>query len=368
MVRAMSAGHGPGKGTSTGRKKGVVLGGGGFMADGAPRFALSLTDLDAVDALNGSDDPIAQAKLITLPFLAHGIVVDPNDPARAAVFEKKGPGACLVDLRERVVLGPIETSPSRRFYGHGAFSADGSLLYSTESLIEEDFAGVLVVRDARTLAELGTVPTYGAAPHDCQLVDGGRTMVVANGGGQISGGAVPCVSYIDVASERLLDRVELESPRFNAGHLALTPTGDLAVVSAPRDGLPAPNQQLGAVTLRPSGQPPRTLTEPAAVVGRMLGETLSVVVNEADRVVLATHPLGNCVSVWGLDDGACLGTIELSGPRGITLTLDREWYVVSHVEGRSVRLTALSAATREPVGVHVDPSFTSGSHIFTHAL
>lgn len=368
MVRAMSAAEGPGSDTSTAGKKGLILGGGGFMEDGAPRFALALVDLDGLDGLDGVDDAAAQVKLIKLPFLAHGVVIDPNDPARAAVFEKKGPGACLVELRERAVLQPIETPPSRRFYGHGAFSADGSLLYSTESLIEEDFAGVLVVRDARTLKELGAVPTYGAAPHDCQLIDGGRTMVVANGGGAITGGAAPCVSFIDVASERLLHRVVLDSPRFNAGHVALTPSGDLALVSAPRDGLPTPNQQLGAVTLRPFGQPARTMTEPAAVVGRMLGETLSVVVNAADRVVLATHPLGNCVSVWGLDDGSCLGTIELGGPRGITLTLDQKWYVVSHVAGRSVRLTALSAATREPVGVHVDPSFTSGSHIFTHAL
>jgi hypothetical protein len=343
-------------------KKGLILGGGGFMEDGAPRFALAMIDLDRLD------DPGAKAELIPLSFLAHGVAIDPNDAGRAAVFEKKGPGACLVDLRARAVLRPIETPPSRRFYGHGAFSADGSLLYSTESLIEEDNAGVLVVRDAQTLKELGTVRTHGAAPHDCQLIDGGRTMVIANGGGAITGGAPPSVSFVDVASERLLDQVVLESPRINAGHVALTPSGDLALVSAPRDGLPAPNQQLGAVTLRPAGGAARTMTEPAEVVGRMRGETLSVVINEADRVVLATHPLGDCVSVWGLDDGACLGTIELSGPRGITLTLDRKWYVISHVAGRSVRLTALSAETREPVGVHVDPSFTSGSHIFAHAL
>lgn len=352
-------------------KRGHILGGGSYIADGTQRFALAVVDLDA---------PAPEAELIPLSFLAHGIAIDPGDPTRAAVFEKKGPGACLVDLRARTVLRPIPTPPTRRFYGHGAFSTDGRLLYTTESLVERAFAGVLVVRDAQTLTELGTVPTHGASPHDCQLVDGGKTMVVANGGGPIKndgnsdadsdadGTAAASVTYVDLASERLLDRVLLDSPRFNAGHVAVTAAGDLALVSAPRDGLPSPNQQLGAVTLRPRGGAARTIKEPQAVAQRMLGETLSVCVSEADRVVLATHPLGNCVSMWRLDDASFLGTLELAGPRGVTLTLDRSWYVVSHLAGRSVRLTAFSADTREAVGFHVDPSFTTGSHVFAHAI
>ena len=43
----------------------------------------------------------------------------------------------------------------REFYGHGAFSPDGSTLYATESIIDEDYRGVVVVRDAKTLEEIG---------------------------------------------------------------------------------------------------------------------------------------------------------------------------------------------------------------------
>jgi hypothetical protein len=231
--------------------KGLILGGGGFMDGGAPRFVLALLDLDA---------PSPAAELITLPFLPHGIVIDPRDPGRAAVFEKKGPGACLVDLRARPVIRPLSTVATRRFYGHGAFSADGSLLYATESQLDRRLAGVPVVRDAQTLKELGTVPTHGTAPHDCLLLDDGKTMVVANGGGPMPAGSEgsadrepASVTYVDLTTERLLDEVRLASPRFNTGHVAVTGRGDLAVVSAPRDGLPTPNQQLGAVTLRPHG-------------------------------------------------------------------------------------------------------------------
>lgn len=340
-------------------QKGHLLGGGSYIAEGRQRFALAVIDLDAA---------APKAELIAIPFLAHGIAIDPGDPSRAVLFEKKGPGACLVDLRTRALVRPIETAANRRFYGHGAFSADGALLYATESLVDRDFAGALVVRDAQTFAELGALPTHGAAPHDCQLIDEGRTMVVTNGGGALDGGASPAVCYIELQSERLLERVELASPQFNTGHLFATAAGDLAVVSAPRDGLPNPNQQLGAVSLRPRGGTLTTVQHPAAVVQRMLGETLSVLVNEENRVALATHPLGNCVSLWRLDDAELLDTLELAGPRGVALSLDRAWYLVSHLAGRSVRVTAFSTTTHAPVGFHVDPSFISGSHVMIHAL
>lgn len=363
-------------------KRGHVLGGGGYQHQGAQHFVLSMIDLDSWLA-SGPDAPAKAEEdgreVVTIPlgFLPHGLVIDPTCPQHAAVFEKKGPGACIVDLKERAILERIPTAESRRFYGHGAYSQDGSLLYATESILDRNLEGVLVVRDARTLAELGTVPTYGAAPHDCQLLADGRTMVIANGGGdypsllqqQAGVDAAPgCVSYVDLASEKLLDRVCLDSPRHNAGHLVVTSSGDVALVSAPRAGLPGQNEQLGAVSLRPPHGKLTTLREPRAVVERMLGETLSVVVNEKERVVLATHPLGNCVSCWTLDGGAFLGTLELSGPRGIAMTLDKEWYLVSHVAGKSVRISAFSEQTRAPVGFYIDPSFTSGSHLFVHDL
>lgn len=339
--------------------KGHLLGGGSYLADGVQQFALAVLDLDAA---------LPEAELIAIPFLAHGIAIDPNDAARAVLFEKKGPGACVVDLRARTMVRTIPTAPGRRFYGHGSFSADGTLLYATESVVDHDFTGVLTVRDAQTFAELGVVPTYGTAPHDCQLIDQGKTMVIANGGGSIAGGAPAGVCYVDLQSEKLLDRVELASPLFNTGHIAVTSGGDLAVVSAPRDGLPSPSQQLGAVSLRTRGGALTTVQRPEEVVRRMLGETLSVVIDEEARVVLATHPLGNCISIWRLDDAEFLGKLELAGPRGVTLSLDRAWYLVSHLAGRSVRVSAFAAKTYEPIGFHVDPSFITGSHVMVHAL
>ena len=180
-------------------------------------------------------------------------------------------------------------------------------------------------------------------------------------------GAAPSVTFIELASRKLLDRVTLSGPRVNAGHFDLGPRGEMVVVSAPRDGLPTPEKQLGGVSIRRPGEPvARTLTEPHAVVSRMLGEALSVALHAETGVALATHPLGDCVSAWRVEDGASLGTLELRGPRGVAVTLDRAWYLVSHFGERHPRLSAFAAETRAPVGFAVDPSYLTGSHIVVY--
>ncbi|MEM1035028.1 MAG: DUF1513 domain-containing protein [Myxococcota bacterium] len=337
--------------------QGHIFGGGSFFQRGEQRFVLADMDLDA---------EAPRVALTDLWFLAHGFNVDPNDPTRAVVFEKKGPGAAYVDLRARTVLQKIDGPKRRHFYGHGAYSADGTLLYATESFLDQDHRGALIVRDAATFEELGEVPTFGASPHDCMLIDDGKVMVVANGGGRMQGGARPCVTYVDVASARLLEKVELKTARYNTGHLAMGTDGALAVVSAPRDGLPTRTPRLGAVSLRTPGKPLVTMSKPKRVVDKMKGETLSVAVH-GDRVV-ATQPDGNMVTVWSLAQTKLVKKIaSLQGPRGVCLTLEEDAFVVSHNVDGQMALTLLSTEDLSPVR-HVPGSFTSGSHIYAHPL
>ncbi len=343
--------------------RGHIIGCGGYRHKGKSKqlWVLALIDLDSLQP---------KAQTVEMKFLGHGITVDPLKEDHVAVFEKKGRGACFVDLKNRKVVKRISTSDRQHFYGHGAYSVDGSLLYATEARLDERFKGMLVVRDGRTFKRLGEFPSYGTAPHDCLLLADGKTMVISNGGGPIDTDDMPCVSYVDVASEKLLDKVELTSPRFNTGHLAMTAKRDLAVVSAPRDGMGRLKEQLGAVSLQPHGQPMRTMTEPAEVVGRMFGEALSVVINTRDGTVVCTHPDGGQLSLWNMYSGEFVRAYRsFQEPRGVSMTLDGKYYVVSHREGNVVCLSLIDADTQEHVpGFQVKPSMTSGSHIITHDL
>ncbi|MFO0559343.1 MAG: DUF1513 domain-containing protein [Polyangiales bacterium] len=341
--------------------RGVLLGGGGYTLRGQPTHVLARVDLD---------HPARGVMSFSMRFLPHGFAFDPSRSSRVAVFEKKGPGACVIDVTTGVIERELASGEGRHFYGHGAFSPDATLLYATESVLTEGGRGELVVRDAKTLEHLGALSTHGFSPHDCVLLDDGKTMVVANGGGAIGvrGSSLPCVTYIEFATGKLLEKIPLPSPTINAGHVAVSKRGDLVIVSAPRDGVEGGDVAQGAVTLRLAKRKPFVIERPRELVARMIGETLSVAIDAESTLALTTHPLGDCVSAWSLADGSSRGVLELPVARGVALTLDGREFVVSHKHGDAMALSFFDARTLEATGERIAPSPVTGSHVVIHRL
>ncbi len=119
---------------------------------------------------------------IDLPDRGHDIVFDPVS-RRSAVFARQpGTFALVFDHEKRAEPQVIASVPGRHFFGHGVFSPDGRLLYATEN--DFDAArGVIGVYDASgSFERIGEFPTGGVGPHECLLLDDGRTLAVANGG------------------------------------------------------------------------------------------------------------------------------------------------------------------------------------------
>lgn len=336
-----------------GQSLGVIVGGTSYVdaRTGKLHGTLDLMDLDRNELAR-----------IPLDFLAHGFTVHPQKPHLAAVFEKRGPGAALVDLSACKLLGYIRTRHQREFYGHGLWSSDGRIVYAVETALDTH-AGLMVVRDANGFAELDTFPTYGENPHDCLFVDGGKTLVVTNGGGDLGSSHVPSVTYVDVASRRLLEKVVFSDPKINAGHAVIARDGSLAVCSAPRDGLPQ-DTSLGGVTIKPRKGKAERMRKPRPVVERMLGESLSLALHEKSGGLAVTNPAGGIVTLWDMRTGRLLRSVDVEAPRGVTLTLDERWFVLA--SGKLSRLTLVSTKTLEPIqgAPEYEARCFSGSHIY----
>lgn len=339
-----------------GTRLGVVVGGTRFGdASGGVRHYLDLLDLDA-------DAPTLQR--IELDFLAHGFALHPKRPGQAVLFEKRGPGACAVDLLQQRVVSVIPPMPGHAFYGHGSYVKSGEVVLGVEMDLQSR-EGVISVRDGRTFEVLDRFPTFGARPHDCVLVDGGRTLAITNGGGPIDDDSrMPCVSFVEVESRKLLERFPVDNPRLNTGHIAFQNDRSFAVVSAPRDGLAEQTEQ-GGLSLRTGTTPMAQVHEPPGVVSRMLGESLSVCIHPGTGIVAVTNPYGNLLTFWRMD-GSLLEAHELPNVRGVTLTLDQSHYAVSF--GPSAGLSLLDAASRRArLGQEPGRGRFSGSHIYTWA-
>jgi hypothetical protein len=333
-------------------RKGLVIGPGRFVNTdtGKVSFVLCLFDLD-----HGRNDSV------DCDFFGHGLAPHPIERRRAVLFEKRGPGCCEVDLLDRRVTRPIATPEGRAFYGHGAFSKDGQVLFATETRLDTH-EGLICIRDGKTYKEIGEFPTYGKNPHDCHLIDGGNTLVMTNGGGPIEDNkALPNVAFVDIASSRLLERLTFPTPQINAGHLAISSHRDLVAISAPRDGLP--KTALGGVTIRKGNGAFVTMTEPAEVVSKMIGESLSLCIHERTGIVGVTNPDGNVVTFWDLKQERFVKSLELPAPRGLTQTLGGDYLALGYGSGT---MTLLSPSTLEPVTEFLVPRSTlSGSHLVT---
>ncbi len=339
-------------GTLTKSKGGqnLILGGGTYK---------NSSNVDAKHVISVVDLESRTRTLTNTSFLPHGIHRNPTETNRLAIFEKKGPGACEYDLITRKIVRYIPVAKGRYFYGHGAYSIDGSLIYSTETILKTG-DGVIAVRNARTLEILGEFPTYGKEPHECKLIDGGRTMVVTNGGGNLLG-EPPSVTYIDVTSKKMLEKVELTNVRLNTGHVSVSSSGSLVVLSAPRAGLG--KQHLGGVSIRLRGGDMESIVSPLVVTQRMQGEALSVAMHPKAGLAAVTHPDANMVTIWSLHDRSLIKVIELEKARGVELTSDMKNFVISY--GATANLIQIPVATLEPDKTSIiEASYITGSHIY----
>lgn len=119
---------------------------------------------------------------VDLPDRGHDITFDPVS-RRSVVFARQ-PGTFMVVFDHAGKVAPV-TIPSiagRHFYGHGAFSPDGKLLYATENDFD-NAAGIVGVYDATdAFRRISEFPTHGVGPHELILLGDGRTLAIANGG------------------------------------------------------------------------------------------------------------------------------------------------------------------------------------------
>jgi hypothetical protein len=333
----------------------TLLGGGRFkVSSNSPvRYVLSVVDFR-------SSTRKSSVQLIDTAFFPHGIHPQHQNLNRLALFQKKGPNACEVDLKSGSVVRSIPARNGRWFYGHGTYTQDDQLLFSTETEMT-GMNGVIGVREADSLKYLGEFPTYGKEPHECKLIEGGKVLAVTNAGGHLgdtSSEALPNVALVDVATQKLLERIPLTNPRLNTGHLAFSPRGDMVVVSAPRTGLSAGHQ--GGVSLFPVGGEMRSMSQPESVVSAMRGEALSTVVHPETSVTAVTHPEAGFISLWALSDQTLAGQVSLDRPRGV-IAAENGGFLVS--AGQLPSLYWVSE-TGDQVTKVLENSYMTGSHLF----
>lgn len=299
----------------------------------------------------------SEIKQVQTDFFPHGLAFTGNKK-KAFAFQKIGSGAGLFDIENMQFLERVSPIKGRLFYGHGVCSEDDKLLYSTETAHTGD--GAIGVRDVDNLDYLGDFPTYGQHPHECHLIEGGAVLAVTNGGGSRASGQPASICYIDVKSQKLLNKIEMTDPRFNAGHMFALEQRQSILVSAPRRGLG--EEHIGAISIQRDLKTMDVITQPPDVVSKLFGESLSVLAIPSVDLFVVTHPTPGMLTIWELSTNRFVKRIALPHVRGVALANDQRGVWVSY--GKQAELVLMSLDDFS-LGLTMSSTFITGSHLFS---
>lgn len=125
--------------------------------------------------------PAGEVRLtLPIPSRGHAAAAHPIRAEAVAFARRPGTFALVLDCTEQRERTRLSSPDGRHFYGHGAFTADGAYLLTTENAYDTG-EGRIGVWDATTYRRVDELPSGGVGPHEIiRLPDGG--FAVANGG------------------------------------------------------------------------------------------------------------------------------------------------------------------------------------------
>jgi hypothetical protein len=257
--------------------------GNGFVLHGLSALGVSLFNID-------------------LPARGHAAAAHPTQAIAVAFARRPGTFAVVLDCLTGRVRHQLTPPLGRQFNGHGAFSADGSLLMTSE-VEAVGSAGRIGVWETATFTRIGEWDSGGIGPHDLKRLPGGR-LVIANGGIQTDPFDRTKLNLPDMRpnltllspSGEILDQVELapELRQNSIRHLAVMPGGVAFAMQWEGDAAD-PVPQLG---LWMPGAAPRLCPPAQSGAFAMRGYAGSIAVSSAGNLIGLTSAKAGAVMLF----------------------------------------------------------------------
>ncbi|MEO1315917.1 MAG: DUF1513 domain-containing protein [Pseudomonadota bacterium] len=296
----------------------------GWAAVGAPAYLAATRDAQGTHRLIGLGEDGGERFAVPLPARGHAAAAHPSRPEAVAFARRPGRFALVIDCADGRTVATLDSPAGRHFYGHGVFSADGALLFTTENAYETGDGRIGIWDVAEGYRRVGDVPSGGIGPHDLQLMPDGETLVVANGGIRTHPDSgreklnldtmAPALSYLRARDGALVDEVTPPGDfRQNSiRHLAISADGTVAAAMQwqgdPADGVPL-------LAFHRRGEAGLSWAEAAAYeMAAMEGYAGSVSFSRSGAKAAITSPRGGRIMAWEVAGGAAAGPEVWSRP------------------------------------------------------
>ncbi len=315
-------------------------------ADAGELYAAALREPDGSYAAAFFSPETGIVAKTALPGRGHSCLLRPGASDCIVFARRPGTFAVAFGAEGHAAPSVFTASPGRHFYGHGAFSPDGRLLYSTENDYE-NARGVIGVRDVGAdYRSIGEFDSGGIGPHDMAVMPDRRTLVIANGGIETHpdhGRAplnletmAPNLAYVDARTGDVLERHELSRHlhRVSIRHLAVCADG--AVVFG--------CQHKGAKNIRPTlvgfhrrGEGLMFAELPQDANARLRGYVASVAVDGSGEIAAATSPRGGVALYFDTGTGKYVGLNAFADASGVAGRRKKTGFVLTSGSGRIAR-------------------------------
>ena len=154
----------------------------GWAEAGRPRYVSAARKPDQTYALIGLTNEAKIAFDLPLPARGHAAAAHPHRSEAVMFARRPGIYALVINCVSGVPIVQLDAPPGRHFYGHCAFSGDGTLLFTTENDFDRA-VGIVGIWDAtKGYTRIGEFHSGGVGPHDIRVMPDGVSLVVANGG------------------------------------------------------------------------------------------------------------------------------------------------------------------------------------------
>ena len=263
--------------------------------------------------------------------LGHSYIAHPHRSNLVMTVEKFGEHAALVDVAKAQIVQEFQAPAGFVFYGHTAFSADGRIFWSTQV---SQKTGLGFIREYR-FSDLSVSNEAQVAPggmHDLCLLSDHQTLVATSSGvrsSYIPGDAKPptggvrieksALLFFDCNDFKILDKQELADESLIFGHLERDVKDRLYCLTTPFAEYSGPHKAVHGTAWRTSrGQKLKPLVIPDPVSAQLKNELLSLRINEKDRRLVVTNPLGKRLLEFDVDSLDFLRSSE-SASMGVAL-------------------------------------------------
>lgn len=292
---------------------------------GSPAFLSAAAKRNGNFVLCGINDDLGICFELPLPARGHAAAAHPTRPEAVAFARRPGTFAVVINCVSGAQKAVLATPEGRHFYGHGAYSSDGRLLFTTENDYEAGRGRIGVWDAEQGYARIDEWDSGGVGPHDIKRLPDADTLVVANGGidthpdtGRIKLNIptmAPNLAYID--SGRVVESVALPADWKNNSirHLDVSQSGTVAFGMQWQGDRPV---EALVGTHSKGGNPIIMMVAPQSI--RHMEGYIGSIAFSADGVLVAvTSPRGNTIQIYDVRSTTLLEAITLEDVCGVSV-------------------------------------------------